>query len=171
MNPLFHFIVGASLMSTVLVMALFTSVYFAHAASDDDRRGLAIVDNSGQGTQAVDSTNQGTEQVDNSGRGKSGKLDNPLDSSISSIPAFFLAILDILLVFAIPFVVFFIMYAGFLYVTARGNASVIEQAHKALLYAIIGGLLIFGARAILDIITNTVDSVTWLPVETIIKTS
>ena len=151
MNPLFHFIVGASLMSTVLVMALFTSVYFAHAASDDDRRGLAI--------------------VDNSGRGKSGKLDNPLDSSISSIPAFFLAILDILLVFAIPFVVFFIMYAGFLYVTARGNASVIEQAHKALLYAIIGGLLIFGARAILDIITNTVDSVTWLPVETIIKTS
>ncbi len=61
--------------------------------------------------------------------------------------------------FAIPFVVFFIIYAGFLYVTARGNPGTIEQAHKALLYAIIGGLLIFGARAILAIITNTVYSV------------
>jgi hypothetical protein len=86
-------------------------------------------------------------------------LQDPLDSSINSIPAFFLAILDILLVFAIPFVVFFIIYAGFLYVTARGNPGAIEQAHKALLYAIIGGLLIFGARAILAIITNTVNSV------------
>lgn len=87
-------------------------------------------------------------------------LQNPLDSSISSIPAFFLAILDILLVFAVPFVVFFIIYAGFMYVTARGNPGKIQQAHMALLYALIGGVLIFGARAILNIIANTVGSVT-----------
>lgn len=88
------------------------------------------------------------------------QLRNPMEGTgINSIQAFFLAILDILLVFAIPFVVFFIIYAGFLYVTARGNPGTIEQAHKALLYAIIGGLLIFGARAILAIITNTVNSV------------
>jgi hypothetical protein len=87
------------------------------------------------------------------------QLRNPMEGSgIDSIPGFFLSILDILLVFAIPFVVFFIIYAGFLYVTARGNPGTIEQAHKALLYAIIGGLLIFGARAILAIITNTVNS-------------
>ncbi len=83
-------------------------------------------------------------------------LVNPLDG-ISSITDFFLAILDILLVFAIPFVVFFIIYAGFMYVTARGDTGKIQTAHNALLYAIIGGLLILGARLILDVIAGTVD--------------
>lgn len=84
---------------------------------------------------------------------------DPLSSSISTVPDFFRAIIEILLVFAIPFVVFFIVWAGFLYVTARGNPQKIAQAHSALLYAIIGGLLILGANLLLDIITNTVDQV------------
>jgi len=83
-------------------------------------------------------------------------LVNPL-SGIASITAFFQAILDILLVFAVPFVVFFIIYAGFLYVTARGDSSKIQTAHNALLYAIIGGLLILGAKLILAVIKGTVD--------------
>lgn len=84
---------------------------------------------------------------------------DPLSSSISTIPDFFRAIIEILLVFAIPFVVFFIVWAGFLYVTARGNPQKIAQAHSALLYAIIGGLLILGANLLLDVITNTVNQV------------
>ena len=87
------------------------------------------------------------------------QLQNPLDSSISTIPDFFRAIISVLLVFAIPFIVFFIVWAGFLYVTARGNAEKIKQAHSALLYALIGGLLILGANLLLDIITNTVNEI------------
>ncbi len=90
----------------------------------------------------------------------SGQLLNPLDSSISTIPAFFQAIIDILIIFAIPFVVFFIIYAGFLYVTARGNAETIKRAHNALLYALIGGLLILGANVLLTVITGTVGQIT-----------
>lgn len=86
-------------------------------------------------------------------------LENPL-SNITSIPEFFLAIIDILMIFAIPFIVFFIIYAGFLYVTARGNAETIKKAHNALLYALIGGLLILGARTLLTIIENTVSQIT-----------
>lgn len=89
---------------------------------------------------------------------ESTQLENPL-GNISSIPAFFSAIIDILLVFAIPFVVFFIIYAGFLYVTARGNAETIKKAHNALLYALIGGMLILGANVLLDVITGTVDQI------------
>lgn len=91
--------------------------------------------------------------------GESVCLTNPLDPSISSIPAFFLAILNILLVFAIPFVVFFIIYAGYLYVMARGNPGKIGEAHKALLYAIIGGIIIIGARVILSIVQSTANAV------------
>ena len=49
-----------------------------------------------------------------------------------SIEDIFRAILDIIMVFAVPIILFFVVYAGFLYVTAQGNASKIGEAHKAL---------------------------------------
>ena len=91
--------------------------------------------------------------------GTSGKLCNPL-SSINSIPEFFQAILDIVMVFAIPFIVFFIIYAGFLYVMAQGNPDKVSKAHNALLYALIGGVLILAANALLAIVTGTVEQFT-----------
>jgi hypothetical protein len=90
--------------------------------------------------------------------GPSAVLTNPL-SNISSIPDFFRVLVEIILVFAIPFIVFFIIYAGFLYVTARGNPEKISTAHKALLFALIGGMLILGANVLLEIITNTVEQI------------
>jgi len=86
-------------------------------------------------------------------------LSNPLDASISSIPALFQALLEVLLIFAVPIVVFFIIFAGFKYVTARGNPEKIKQAHQALIWAIIGGLLILGANVLLDIVNQTICSV------------
>jgi hypothetical protein len=116
----------------------------------------------GAGAEVGDGLGAGEEVADGPGVGtpvnfvRTGTLMNPLDG-ITSITGFFLAILDILLVFAIPFVVFFIIYAGFMYVTARGDTGKIQTAHNALLYAIIGGLLILGARLILAVIQGTVD--------------
>lgn len=91
--------------------------------------------------------------------GEGGRLCNPL-SSINSIPEFFQAILDIVMVFAIPFIVFFIVYAGFLYVMAQGKPEQISKAHNALLYALIGGVLILAANALLAIVTGTVNQFT-----------
>ena len=85
-------------------------------------------------------------------------LTNPLGSS--TIIGFFTSIVDVLLVFAIPLIVFFIMSAGFKYVTARGNAKTIQEAHNALLYALIGGVLILGAHALLVIVQGTVQQFT-----------
>jgi hypothetical protein len=86
------------------------------------------------------------------------RLENPL-SGISSIPQFFAAILDIVIIFAIPFLVFFIVLAGFRYVTAQGNPDKLTKAHQALLYALIGGVLILGASVLLEVIQGTVDQV------------
>lgn len=74
-----------------------------------------------------------------------------------TIPQIFEAILDIIMVFAIPIIVFFIVWAGFLYVTATGNPEKIKKAHNALLYALIGGLIVLGANVILAVITNTIN--------------
>ena len=49
------------------------------------------------------------------------------------------------------------MYAGFLYTTARGNVSQIEQAHAALLWALIGGVVVLGAKVIVEVVQGTVE--------------
>ena len=85
------------------------------------------------------------------------QLRNPL-SGISSIPDLLAAVLNVIIIIAIPIIIFFLMLAGFKYVTARGNPSTITEASQALLYAIIGGVLILGATAITQIIKNLVNA-------------
>ncbi len=92
------------------------------------------------------------------GAGGSATLQNPL--RVNTLTDLLLAILDILLILAVPVIIFFIIYAGFLYVTAQGNATKISDANRALLYAIIGGVIVLGARVIGALIQNTVNSVT-----------
>lgn len=84
------------------------------------------------------------------------ELKNPL--AFTSLQDFIVAILNIIIVIATPIVVIFIILAGFKYVTARGNATSIQEATRALTYAIIGGVLIIGAVAIAEIIKGLVTS-------------
>ncbi len=85
------------------------------------------------------------------------QLRNPL-AGVSSIPDLLAAVLNVIIIIAIPIIIFFLMLAGFKYVTARGNPSTISEASQALLYAIIGGVLILGATAIAQIIKNLVNA-------------
>ena len=85
-------------------------------------------------------------------------IPNPLGDI--TLTGLFETLLEILLIFAIPIVAFFIIYAGFLYVTARGNTETITKAHRALLYAVIGGVLILGGNVLIEVIGGTVDSIT-----------
>lgn len=76
--------------------------------------------------------------------------------NVSTIEELLEAILNILIVLATPIIIFFIIYGGYLYVTARGNPEQIKTATTALTYAIIGGVIIIGAVAIGAIIGNLV---------------
>ena len=82
-------------------------------------------------------------------------LVSPL-KNIGSIEDLLVAILNIIIILMIPVIVFFIILAGFKYVTARGNASQVEDATRSLTFAIIGGVLILAAVAISQIIANVV---------------
>lgn len=86
--------------------------------------------------------------------GVSFELKNPL--AFGTLQEFIVAILRVIIVIAVPIVVIFIVLAGFKYVTARGNPNQIQEATRALTYAIIGGVLIIGAVAIAEIIENLV---------------
>lgn len=155
---------------TIVVVPL-----FANAATCLDAADNPVSCNSPQRTTCLDAadrpvacssisnTNQSGQQSGGNG-GSSGCsgggvcIENPL--AANSITEFFLLLIEILLIFAIPIIVFFIILAGFKFVTAQGNESTISEAKRALLYAIIGALLILGANLILAVIQNTVDSFT-----------
>lgn len=87
--------------------------------------------------------------------GGAGALQNPLNN-INGVEDLLVAILEVLIIIAVPIIVIFIILAGFKYVTARGNAQQIQEASRALTYAIIGAVLVVGALAIAEIIKNLV---------------
>lgn len=101
-----------------------------------------------------DDTNIGGNDDTNTG-GITVSLQNPL--RMDSLEELLVAILNLIMVLMVPVMVFFIIFAGFKYVTARGNPGTIEEATKALTYAVIGAVIILGAVAISQMIKNTVD--------------
>ena len=68
------------------------------------------------------------------------------------------AILNMVIIISLPIVVLFIIYAGFLYVTAQGKPEQLQTANRSLVYAVIGGVIIMGSVAILQIVENTVNA-------------
>lgn len=82
------------------------------------------------------------------------RLENPL--KVKTISELLHLILDIVIIFAIPVIVFFIIYSGFLYVTAQGKPDQIKKATTAFTWTIIGAVIVLGAKALEVIITNTV---------------
>ena len=82
-------------------------------------------------------------------------LDNPI--TFPSITELLQAILNVVVIISMPIVALFIIYAGFMYVTGRGNPQKIQDATRALTYGVIGGVIIIGSFAILEIIGNLVD--------------
>lgn len=82
-------------------------------------------------------------------------FNNPF-SSFSSLPELLLTLINVLLILAVPLIVFFLIYAGFNYVMARGNPEKVVQASRSLLFGLIGAVLILGAFAIVAIVKGTV---------------
>ncbi len=83
-------------------------------------------------------------------------IKNPL--ATDSIQEFLEAILTVVMILSVPVIIFFLIYAGFMYTTARGNSDQIKQATQAFTYAIIGGLIVLGALVLVGIIQNLVSA-------------
>jgi hypothetical protein len=115
---------------------------------------------SGHGCTGPDDASQGcpADPELGGGGGLQYSLESPLKSNIITIEDLLTTILNVLLVIAVPIIVFFIIFAGFTYVTAQGNPEKIKTATRSLTYAIIGAVLILGGVAISEIIASVVES-------------
>jgi beta-lactamase regulating signal transducer with metallopeptidase domain len=83
-------------------------------------------------------------------------IENPLGNSVTDLPSFIEKILGFVLVVGVPIVTLAIIYAGFLFVIARGNPEELTKAKKTLLYTLIGAALLLGSFIIAKAIQGTV---------------
>jgi hypothetical protein len=104
----------------------------------------------------------GTAQT-NSSSGQTVTLVNPLGNSTCSnngtcLSSFLASILQFVVYIGSIIVILMLVYVGFLFVQARGKPEAIIKARTALLYTIIGALILLGAQAISMGIQSTVQA-------------
>ncbi len=87
----------------------------------------------------------------------SGGLTNPLNN-INSLPEFMNAILNAVVELGSIILVLALVYVGFLFVKAQGKEEEIKNARNALMWTVIGGLVLLGARTVGLVIESTVKS-------------
>ncbi len=84
-----------------------------------------------------------------------GKFTNPIRAQ--SLDTLLVDILNIVVLLGAMVVVFFIILAGFKYVTARGDPGAIKEATQSLTGVAIGAAIVLGAKVIALVIQNTVN--------------
>jgi hypothetical protein len=90
----------------------------------------------------------------------SGKLQNPLSAQgVNTIEDLIPKILEIVVQIGVVVCTFFIIFAGFMYVTAAGDETKIKKAHSIFLYSVIGTIVLLGAQIISSVLGNTVKNV------------
>lgn len=82
----------------------------------------------------------------------SGQFQNPLTSQ--SFEALVQSLAQWVVAIALPIVAIFIIYSGFLFVTAGGNQSKIDAAKTTFYWTIIGAAIVVGAWALATAIVN-----------------
>lgn len=91
------------------------------------------------------------------GGSSSGGLINPL-RGVDSFPDFLRAILGGIVEIGTIVLIMMLVYVGFLFVAARGKAEELSKAKSALVWTVIGGLILLGATSIQLVIEGTVNS-------------
>jgi hypothetical protein len=80
---------------------------------------------------------------------------NPL-GNVKTVNGFIKLLLEGLIKIGMPIVALALIYCGFLFVKARGNAEELKTAKNALLYTVIGAAILIGSWAIAQLISETV---------------
>lgn len=83
-------------------------------------------------------------------------LENPIRAN--NIQELLSAIIEIVIYIGMPVIAFFIILAGFRFVTARGDKGKIASARDALLNAIIGSAIVLGAFGIAKGLEQTISN-------------
>lgn len=84
-------------------------------------------------------------------------ITNPL--KVDSIKDLIFEVVKVATTIGFYVAVFFIIYSGFLFVTARGNEKKVGDAKNAIIWTVIGTAILLGARVIADVIQGTLNQI------------
>jgi len=79
---------------------------------------------------------------------------NPL--SVDTIEELLVLILNAVIFILFPIIVLMIVYTGFLFVSAQGNEQQLSKARQALVWTVVGALIVLGSKALAIAICETV---------------
>lgn len=82
-------------------------------------------------------------------------LNNPLSPVFSTVPAFIAGFMKVIVMISLPVVAVYLVYAGYLYVYARGRGAELGTAHANIIGTLKGAALILGGWAIAVLIWGT----------------
>jgi hypothetical protein len=83
---------------------------------------------------------------------------NPLKDGLDTVAGFTDAFLKAVVYILFPLAVVFVVYSGFLFITAQGSSEGLGKAKKNFFWTIIGVGLLLGASALAVLVKSTVDS-------------
>ena len=97
-----------------------------------------------------------------SGGGENVSLINPLKFDCTAngtgncLESFLSSIMDFVIQIGVVVVILMLVYIGYLFVVAQGSDSKLSEARQALMWTLIGALILLGAKAITSGIMSTV---------------
>jgi len=89
--------------------------------------------------------------------GNPGRFENPI--AFDTLSDFLVAVLNVIVTIALPIIVLAIIYTGFLFVSAGGNEEKLKKAKQAIVWTLIGAMIILGAFVLSKAISGTVDEI------------
>jgi hypothetical protein len=84
------------------------------------------------------------------------RLQNPIPS-VGGLNQFILLLITIMQWVLTPIFVVLLVFAGYMLVTAQGDEKKLQIGKQAIVWSIVGGLIIFGAQVIATAIKGTLD--------------
>lgn len=131
----------------------FSMIATVHAQTGPTVPGQTTVTNNG-----TSPTVPGQTTVSNPSNVTTGEtISNPL--KYNSLEALLKGVLQSLITIGSILLTLALVWVGFKFVAARGNEEAISKAKTALMWTVIGGLILLGATAIETVISSTVSSI------------
>jgi len=83
-------------------------------------------------------------------------IQNPLGSGVNSICKLVKVLLNVIILLGVPIATFFVVFAGFKLIIARGNPGELERARENLKWVVVGIAIFLGAWLLAQLISNTI---------------
>ena len=91
--------------------------------------------------------------------GTGGFIPNPLDPNIDTIPKFLNALFADIVKIGAVVLAFYIVYSGYLFVSAQGNEQALQKAKDSFKWVLIGGAILLGAQVLSSAILETINTI------------